>query len=328
MHRKLATLPSSLAEMTNKKSKRKKPRAATELDLTAQLQSLFLSPTGSGMQEALARAGASGDLDAPDPESGWTPLLEALAILDWPVATKLLELGASTSKVAPDGEWPGTALNYVLTDEACFPDAPQMHGMLVPAEHRAGFAQLLLAHKADPNQEHAQNLATIRAAAAGEADLLRMLLDANADANAARSLDQTRPLCWAGQSGHLTCVRMLLDANAEIDAHPAAQEVPFRDDKSSTALQTATALFAACHAGHIAVAHELLERGASPEIPISDGFTPLMLAAEKSTVELAKVLIEGRACVDAVGRLGTPLVVACRQGDIMFVRLVLEAGAR
>ncbi len=73
----------------------------------------------------------------------------------------------------------------------------------------------------------------------------------------------------------------------------------------------------------------LLRDGADVNASAGDGMTALHWAADAGEVEIANILIDAGANVDAVTRLGdyTPLHLASRQGSASLIEALLEAGA-
>jgi ankyrin repeat protein len=72
----------------------------------------------------------------------------------------------------------------------------------------------------------------------------------------------------------------------------------------------------------------LLKKGADPNIPTSDGLTPLMLAAKYGQREVIKALLTSKPNVNAQDKRGmSALAYAVRKGDCEIVRVLLDAGA-
>ncbi len=72
----------------------------------------------------------------------------------------------------------------------------------------------------------------------------------------------------------------------------------------------------------------LLGRGARPDLPSSDGSTPLMLAAQIGWRDGAERLLARRANVNAVNNRGeTALIFAVQRMDLPMVRLLMAQGA-
>ena len=86
------------------------------------------------------------------------------------------------------------------------------------------------------------------AAAHGHADLVALLLKAEAKVDTPKASDLATPLCIAAQEGHLEVVGMLLAAGADTQAATADGQTP---------------LLAAAAAGHLEIAALLLEAGAA-----------------------------------------------------------------
>ena len=77
-------------------------------------------------------------------------------------------------------------------------------------------------------------------------------------------------------------------------------------------------------------AKRLIESGEDPNLQDNEGFAPLHFAAQQQNVEVARVLLEHGAVVDAVNKFGnTPLFVAVfnSRGDGRMIVLLRSAGA-
>ncbi len=81
--------------------------------------------------------------------------------------------------------------------------------------------------------------------------------------------------------------------------------------------------------GDVAAVEQLLANGADVNAPRGDGMTALHWAAERGNAELAAMLVQAGANLDAVTRIGsyTPLHVASREGEADVVGVLLDAGA-
>jgi ankyrin repeat protein len=80
----------------------------------------------------------------------------------------------------------------------------------------------------------------------------------------------------------------------------------------------------------VAVANPQTARPLSPRInqPDRDGYTPLMRAAERGQVNVARVLLKNGAVADAKHPAGiTALMFAAEKGRLQVVKLLLAAGA-
>jgi ankyrin repeat protein len=133
------------------------------------------------------------------------------------------------------------------------------------------------------------------AALYGDPPLLKTLLDAGADPNAANDAGVT-PLMWAVSDIDKT--RMLIDAGADIRARSVDGRTPI--------------LAAASIRGNHDVVALLLDRGASPSAPGSNAITPLTEAARKGDEPMVRLLLERGA---DTARSGAPaLTFATRAG--------------
>ncbi len=88
-------------------------------------------------------------------------------------------------------------------------------------------------------------------------------------------------------------------------------------------------LLDAAKRGDVAAVRSLLEEGADPNAAQGDGLSALHLAAQKGNLEVAKLLIDARANIEAETRIGayTPLHLASGGGHAPVVGALLEAGA-
>jgi hypothetical protein len=130
------------------------------------------------------------------------------------------------------------------------------------------------------------------AAALGQTERLRTLVDEDPARLDAVSGDGFRPLALAAFFGHEEGVRLLLERGADLGA------------RGTGAIRT-TALEAAASAGDTAIARLLLDAGADPASAQPDGFTPLHSAAGNRNRELYDLLLERGADPTAVAADGT-----------------------
>ena len=80
--------------------------------------------------------------------------------------------------------------------------------------------------------------------------------------------------------------------------------------------------------GDLTAALRLVEQGADPNRPLSDGTAPLHLAAEREDAAIVKALIARGANVKAATRYGVlPLSVAAATGNAAIITSLLDAGA-
>jgi uncharacterized protein len=86
-----------------------------------------------------------------------------------------------------------------------------------------------------------------------------------------------------------------------------------------------TPLMLAALKGQVALARQLMDKGADVNKP---GWTPLHYAATHGHIELINLLLEHHAYIDAASpNESTPLMMAAMYGTSSAVKLLLEAGA-
>lgn len=156
------------------------------------------------------------------------------------------------------------------------------------------------------------------AAAVGDIECLRDLLDAEPDRANAFASDGFFPLGLAAFFNHSAAVRLLLERGADVAAvaqnpmriqalHAAVADKPERDALDLATLlldhgapvNTAqhggyTPLHAAAQSGYVELMAILLDRGADPSARLDDGRTPAQIAAEHGHAALAERLIVGQ----------------------------------
>ncbi len=220
---------------------------------------------------------------------------------------ELLADGADANAAEPDGTTPLLWAVYHLEPEA---------------------AQVLLAAGADPNQANDLSITPLlQAARYGDTGLMRHLLDAGA------SLDQpegnTEPLLLAAaRAGSRDAVQVLLDAGMSPNVREPVDQ--------QTALMWATA------EGHLAIARQLLEAGADPNLQArvselkkrknadfpSGGFAALHWAARDGNSELLDLLLDNGADINVRNGDGsTPMMLAIVNDRFDMAAHLLQRGA-
>ena len=160
--------------------------------------------------------------------------------------------------------------------------------------------------------EAAGGVAVVDAVKAGDAAVLRTLLEAGADPDAAE-LDGSTALLWASHRDDLESVRLLIEAGADASAANDLGAGP---------------LWAAGQNGSAAVVRVLLEAGADPDGELLSGETPAMMAARAGSADVVAQLAAAGADLDRQGSRGqTALMWAAAQGHADVVEALLEGGA-
>ena len=151
------------------------------------------------------------------------------------------------------------------------------------------------------------------AAQAGDASLVRVLLDRGADPNA-RNANGGTPLMHAAMSGDPGIVESLIAAGAELDA---AAKLGW------------SALLLAAAKGNAAAADVLLRSGAQPNQADTYGWTPLMRAVSGNHAAAVNVLLASPDVdINAREETGaTALHVAAQYGYAGMAARLLESGA-
>jgi ankyrin repeat protein len=150
-------------------------------------------------------------------------------------------------------------------------------------------------------------------------EVVKLLLDANADINYTEESTGDRPLGAAVKSGSRApeVVKILLEANAEVNYAGAAGSTPLID---------------AAVWGHSDTLKLLLDAGADVDAKDKYGYTGLRMAArgndwwiydEARYLPVLKLLLEAKADVNS----SAPLASAAYGGHSEAVKLLLEAGA-
>jgi ankyrin repeat protein len=251
-----------------------------------------------------------------------------------------LELGADVETIVRDFNSPFININYtpLLVAAAQLDNVPM--------------ARLFLEHGADVVQSNSLGRGSYYSAihVAHSAEMVRLLLDHDADPEQEVSYNGYRALHYYIVRGNIGALRTVLQYGVEVDTvssstTPLHDAVPRNIDAVKLLLeygadikmrgyQSNTPLHSAVKGGKTDVVRLLLERwpeGASKTN--RSGQTPLHLAAAKGKTDMARSLLEiwpqGARQKDNDGH--TPLYLAIKAGKTDVVRLLLEhwpAGAR
>ncbi|GIC91000.1 uncharacterized protein Aud_007440 [Aspergillus udagawae] len=155
------------------------------------------------------------------------------------------------------------------------------------------------------------------AAAVGDIEICRILIEAGADLDAPSGQGmRTTALHRASKHNNVECVRMLLEAGAD----------PNLAVDGETPLHTACAWYK-----RLDIVGLLLQFGAHVNPPQDCArLTPLQLAVKHGGPNLVQLLLDNKANPNSftTSKTGTPLQMACRNsGDSKIVELLIAAGA-
>ena len=141
------------------------------------------------------------------------------------------------------------------------------------------------------------------AAAKGHFDVVRLLIEQNAEVDCRISSNST-PLRAAAFGGYLDIVRCLVENGADVNAHACGNSTP---------------LMTTCHSGHLDVASYLLEHGAHINLQDNDERSCLHYASKQGHVQLVcELLASGAKQTRNLNRL-TPLLEASNNCKIEMV---------
>lgn len=183
---------------------------------------------------------------------------------------------------------------------------------------RVTMAHLLVNHGANVNSPDIEGRVPLHwAARKGPLSMVELLLEKGADINAREKHDET-PLHWAAELGRLQVTEFLIAHGADINARPGGTPL-------YVALRGAAPLQSRDQ--YVQVVKLLISKGADVTNADSRGETPLHIAASWRLLDVAKILIEKGANVNANGERGTPLHSASYMGGLEMVQLLVAHGA-
>jgi ankyrin repeat protein len=172
--------------------------------------------------------------------------------------------------------------------------------------------KLLLDHQADPNSkdEHSGYTALHSAAQNGDMSLVKLLVNMGAAVNLPEARFQQTSLHLAAEGGHATVVEYLINMNADVNARgsPVAGSV----------------LHAACRGGNLAIVQNLVLQGA--DVSYSDGYNgvPLQAAAASGRLEVVRLLLgSGIDINERSGNESTPLLAALKEKHYAVAKALL-----
>jgi ankyrin repeat protein len=184
----------------------------------------------------------------------------------------------------------------------------QAHPELVEGYDQNGDTPLLLATYYHADEivrlllERGVPISLFEAAAIGDVQRARQMLDDQPELGASISHDGWTPLHLAAHFGQLAIVDLLLARGADVDS------------RSQNGLGN-TPLHAALAGGHRATAQRLVEHRADVNAVEEGGYTPLHQAADLGDTEMVRILLERGARLDVVADDGqTPQDLARAKG--------------
>lgn len=252
------------------------------------------------------------DINTPD-NDGFTPLMNAIRKNAGNTVSTLIKEGADVNYQAPSGE---TALGLAVDGNFVL------------------FAKELISAGADVNKRNTASGRTplIDAAMTGNAEIVKMLLEAGADKNArvflyGQELDENA-LTAAVNNGNSEIAEMLRAAGAE-EITPSQPSAEAKQTAQQAYQATGISpLHYALMTGETDKISELLAGGADVNAKAPNMGTPLLYACTVGNAEAARLLINAKADVNAAGDTGyTPLMMACQTGNKELAEILVAAGA-
>jgi ankyrin repeat protein/mono/diheme cytochrome c family protein len=209
----------------------------------------------------------------------------------------------------------GADFRLEVKEEAPIPPLEPKAASLIAAVRSSDLAAIQRLLKADPAllkaQDRAGSSLLHHAAGFGSLATVQLLLEQGAPVNARNRRDST-PLHWAIHDE--AKVRLLIERGAGINTKQADGRTPLYQ--------------AASLANGQAIIGLLLAKGADPNLATAAGQTPLMAAALRGDDGAMRLLIDGKAAVNAKNGAGsTALMSAATNGNPRAVALLLEKGA-
>ena len=182
------------------------------------------------------------------------------------------------------------------------------------AAGQADIVGLLLDRGALVNATNDRDASTLHfAASRGDTLIVRMLIEHGAVVNA-RAIGCATPLCWASSAGRTRAAEVLLAYGANVNAE---------------CVDLWTPLYRAASSGNLALVELLMEHGASVNMQCVEGRSPLHNAVEGGHEDVVNVLLGSGSQIDTRDALGkTPLWVAVERGHTRIAETLLAQGAR
>ena len=287
--------------------------------------------------QSLLKSGANPNVS--DARAGATPLMFAAAVGSVRAMTMLLDGGATVNGTNATGAtalvWAATDIEKVrllLSRGADVNVASQRGRTALQSAARsdgsAAIVRLLLDAGADAKAVDAAKANTLHAATVGnDTETIRLIADAGVDVNAVDFAGFT-PLIQAAANRNLDAIRILLAKGADPKARSG--DGSFQKVKAGTiALGHWTALTASASMATPELVKTLLDAGVGINVPDVRGMTPLMLAVanDRQNIDVIRLLIARGADVNAKSVAGeTALDWAVKTGWKPAIDAIKAAG--
>ncbi len=159
----------------------------------------------------------------------------------------------------------------------------------------------------------------------GDVEMVRLLVEAGADVNAAEGFGGNTPLHEAVEKGDVEIVKILVAAGADVEAKGYFDRTPLTLATEEGATEIMQILLGSGPDADTSASGEDKEAASTPSI----GSEALYTAIEKGDVAMVRLLVEAGADVNAAAGFGgnTPLHEAVEQGDVEIVKILVAAGA-
>ncbi|MEX0676079.1 MAG: ankyrin repeat domain-containing protein, partial [Pirellulales bacterium] len=214
-------------------------------------------------------------------------------------------------------------------------DAQQINQALVAffVDENAKQVAKFLKKGGNPNADYNGRAALHIAASGGHLKVMKLLIDHGADVNA-KDRSRRSPLVEAAALLEPQAVKILLEAGAELA--DSALEVASRNGRIEAAkllmeagVRPDAGMAGAASGGHSEILNLLLDKGANVNVRLSDGSTPLHLAARSGGLNTVRLLLGRGADPNATDNKGeTPLHSAIAgHSDLESIRLLVQSGA-
>ena len=243
--------------------------------------------------QALLKGGANPNVS--DPRGGATPLMYSAAVGSVEAMKLLLDSGANANGTNATGAtalmWAATDIEKVrlLLSRGADVNVASQRGRTAlqtaaRSDGSAAIVRLLLDAGADAKAVDAAKANTLHAATLGnDTETIRLIVDAGVDVNAVDFAGFT-PLIHAASNRNLDAIRMLLAKGADPKARSG--DGSFQKVKAgSIALGNWTALTASVAMATPELVKTLLDAGVGINVPDVRGMTPLMLARRDRSPE-------------------------------------------